>query len=73
MAHRLFDRLQIPRIEPQPGNVEHWIEALRPDGVEPPFVSDGEPNTLTIPRSELVNLNRRRLRGTRLTVTPDTK
>jgi hypothetical protein len=68
LAHRLFDRSRIPRIEPEPGNVEHWIEALRPDSEKPPFVSDGQSNTVTIPSPELINLSRRRLHGARLVI-----
>ena len=66
LAHRLFDRSRIPRIEPIPGNVEHWIDALRPGSEKAPFVSDGQYNTVTIPAPELINLNRRRLHGARL-------
>jgi hypothetical protein len=69
-AHRLFDREAVPRIEPRPGNIERWIEALRPGGPTPPYVSDGKAGVATIPQWELVNLNRRRLHGARLVVTP---
>ncbi len=68
LAHRLFDRMLIQRIEPEPGNIERWIDTLRPGTENAPFVSDGRPNVVTIPQSELVNLNRRRLHGARLVV-----
>lgn len=67
-AHRLFDRTQITRIEPQPGNIEHWIEALRPGSETPPFVSDGKPNVVTVPEEAVKELNRGRLHGARLEV-----
>jgi len=68
LLHRLYDRTQVPRIEPEPGNVERWIESLRPGKEKLPFVSDGKPDAVTVPESELVNLNRLRLRGSRLVV-----
>lgn len=68
LAHRLFDRTQIRRIEPEPGGIERWIGALKPGSDTAPFVSDGKTNTVTIPESEAVNLNRQRLHGARLVV-----
>ncbi len=70
LVHRLFDRTQVPRIEPEPGNLERWIADLRPGDGDAPFVSDGRPGVVTIPRSELPNLNRSRLHGARLVVIP---
>ena len=68
LTHRLFDRTMVRRIEPRPGNIEHWIDTLRPGSDRAPFVSDGSPDIVTIPQSEVVNLNRRRLHGVRLVV-----
>jgi peptidoglycan/xylan/chitin deacetylase (PgdA/CDA1 family) len=48
-THRKFDPRCITRILPTPGNVEHWIATLKPGNVTAPYVSDGDPNTLTVP------------------------
>jgi hypothetical protein len=66
--HRTFDYLQVPRIEPEPGNVERWIEQLNEGGTMAGFVSDGKPDIATIPRSRLADLNRERLKRTRLVI-----
>jgi len=66
--HRNYDYLRVPRIEPEPGNVEHWIEELKNGGVTTAFVSDGKAAVVTIPRSRLRDLNRERLRGTQLAI-----
>jgi len=70
-THRRFDRLRVRRIEPEPGSIEHWIREAQPGTTQAPFVSDGKVNTVTIPRSELANLNKGRLHGARLTIIND--
>lgn len=65
-THRLFDLQRVPRLAPIPGNIENWIQRLQPGQPIAPFVSDGDPNTVTIPASEVSNIDRSRLKGARL-------
>jgi peptidoglycan/xylan/chitin deacetylase (PgdA/CDA1 family) len=65
-THRKFDPRRIPRILPTPGNVEHWIETLKPGGESEPYVSDGDPDTVTAPTDRLSDVDRHRLSGAKL-------
>lgn len=49
-AHKKFDKKEILRIGTEPGNVEGWIKRLKPGSEMEPFVSDGDPNSVTVPR-----------------------
>ena len=48
-----FDPLLVTRIGSQPGNIETWIKRLRKDNTKShwkPYVSDGDSNTLAVPK-----------------------
>jgi len=70
-AHCKFDRRKIERIGASPGYVEMWIRHLKRGSSTPPFISDGDPNTVTIPKSAAKNLDRRRLDGAQVVVYDD--
>jgi hypothetical protein len=70
-THIKFDPKQVMRVLAAPDNIEMWIQWLKPGQPLEPFVSDGNPNTVTVPQSHLNELNRSRLDGARLIVTPD--
>jgi len=66
-ADRRFDVTQIPRVVSAPGEIEHWINAPAPL-----YVSDGNPNTVTVPRSLAGQVDRRRLAGAKLVILAQT-
>ncbi len=72
-ADRRYNAHRIMRVTPAPGRIEGWIEKLRPGRSPAPFVSDGDPEKVTVPQSELGNLNRAGLQGARLVVLPDAR
>jgi peptidoglycan/xylan/chitin deacetylase (PgdA/CDA1 family) len=65
-----FDRRAVMRIGSEPGVIEGWIKALvrdrRSNGTLRPYVSDGDPDTLTVPKSVAKYANTERLDGVRL-------
>jgi peptidoglycan/xylan/chitin deacetylase (PgdA/CDA1 family) len=65
---RRFEPRCVPRIQPGPGRVERWIATLKPGGSAEPYVSDGDPNTVTVPASRAADVDRSRLEGARLKV-----
>ena len=65
-----FDPDRISRIGCGPGWVERAIKALSSRRI-PPYVSDGNPDTVAVPRSEVRFLNLRRLCGAKLVVYND--
>ena len=70
-AHKKFDRMQITRMGSEPGFIEDWIKNLKPGREVSPYISDGDPNTLAIPRSAEPQLNRASLSGVRLVTWDD--
>jgi peptidoglycan/xylan/chitin deacetylase (PgdA/CDA1 family) len=66
--HRKFDPRLITRILPTPGNVERWIVALKPGSATAPYVSDGDPNTITVPADHKDEVDVDRLNGRRLKI-----
>src|ERR1017187_7744308 len=42
--------IQITRLGTEPGYVEGWIKRLRRGSASGPFVSDGSPDTVTVPK-----------------------
>lgn len=68
---RRFDRTRIPRIPSAPGEIEALLQPPAPGQTYPFYVSDGAPNTVTVPASLQTFVNRRRLAGAKLLVTPD--
>ena len=70
-ADRRFDRTRIPRVEAAPGQIERWLQPPPPGQEAPLYVSDGDRNTVTVPRSARAFVSRRRLAGARLVVVPD--
>ena len=69
-ADKKFDPDRIARIGTGPGWVERAIKALSTRRI-PPYVSDGNPDTLAVPRSEMKFVNRSRLDGATLVVYND--
>lgn len=70
-----FDRLHVMRVGSTPGNIENWIRALanarkKPDSSLYPYVSDGDPNVVTVPANREKFVVRDRLAGVRLAVLP---
>jgi peptidoglycan/xylan/chitin deacetylase (PgdA/CDA1 family) len=69
-ADKKFDPDRIARIGVGPGWAERAIKALSTRRI-PPYVSDGNPDTVAVPRSEAKFINPRRLDGARLVVYND--
>ena len=65
-----FDPDRISRIGCGPGWVERAIKALSSRRI-PPYVSDGNPDTVAVPRSEAMFVNPHRLDGAKLVVYND--
>ena len=65
-----FDPDRISRIGCGPGWVERAIKALSSRRI-PPYVSDGNPDTVAVPRSEAMFVNLHRLDGAKLVVYND--
>ncbi len=70
-ADKRFDRLRIPRLAPTPGAIERWLQPPAPGQPDPLYVSDGDPNTVTVPESEKSLVDRHRLAGMRLILIKD--
>jgi peptidoglycan/xylan/chitin deacetylase (PgdA/CDA1 family) len=70
-VHKRFDKLRIQRVGSEPGYIEGWIKKLSSGRPYRPFVSDGDPNTVTVPRAEAKWVDRGRLEGLRLSVYED--
>jgi len=68
-ADRRFDRNRVTRVEVAPGAIERWMESAQ-TARNLLYVSDGNPATLTVPKFEVKNLDRQRLRDVRLVVSP---
>ena len=58
-----FDLTRIPRVVSAPGEIEHWISTPAPL-----YVSDGSPNTVTVPHALASHVARRHLDGAKLVV-----
>jgi peptidoglycan/xylan/chitin deacetylase (PgdA/CDA1 family) len=67
-THRNFDPRRIPRILPTPGNVERWIATLKPGNEMEPYVSDGDPNTVSVPANHKDDVALRHLNGAKLII-----
>ncbi len=70
-VHKRFDRKQIPRMGSEPGYIESWIKRLKPGKEYSPYVSDGDPNALTVPRSKEKQVDLGKLDGARLVIWDD--
>jgi hypothetical protein len=70
-AHRKFDRRQLTRIGVEPGYLENWIRTLKKGKAVEPYVSDGDPYFVSVPRSREKWVNRKALRETQLYVWND--
>jgi hypothetical protein len=66
-----FDRREILRIGSEPGNIETWIKRLKPGKELAPFVSDGDPNSVAVPKSAEKEVDPARLDGARLVAWDD--
>lgn len=69
-ADKKFDPDRITRIGAGPGWIERAIKTLTARRI-PPYVSDGNPDTVAVPRSEAKFVNPRRLDGATLVVYND--
>lgn len=68
-----FDKMAVQRIGSTPGNIEMWIKALARDRKAygkalRPYVSDGNPDMITVPASQVKWVDKNRLDGTTLEV-----
>jgi peptidoglycan/xylan/chitin deacetylase (PgdA/CDA1 family) len=68
---RRFDCREITRIGSEPGYIEGWIRRLRPGSSFAPYVSDGDPGTVTVPKRLAKRVDTRRLDGARLVAYDD--
>ncbi len=67
-----FDTKQVMRIGSEPGNIERWIAALKNHkGTLRPYVSDGDPEVVTVPASQTKHLAKAKLDGLKLVVVND--
>jgi peptidoglycan/xylan/chitin deacetylase (PgdA/CDA1 family) len=61
-----FDRKAVMRVGSEPGNIERWVAALVRDrkkrgNVLRPYISDGDPNIVTVPDSMMKHLDKAKL------------
>jgi hypothetical protein len=70
-AHRRFDPRAVSRIGVEPGYLEMWIKNLKAGKPMRPYVSDGDPNTVSAPRSLEKWVAANRLEGARLVLYAD--
>ena len=64
-----LNALLVTRIGSQPGNIETWINRLRKDNVKSswkPYISDGDPDTLAVPKPLAKYVVTKRLWGVRM-------
>jgi peptidoglycan/xylan/chitin deacetylase (PgdA/CDA1 family) len=71
-----FNPAAVMRIGSEPGNIERWIKALvaaryHPASSIAPYVSDGDPDVLTVPESRAKYVNQSELSGIRLVTFAD--
>lgn len=71
-ADKKFDRMDILRIGSEPGYIEGWIKIMKRGQSVKPFISDGDPDTVTVPKSAEKNLDKPRLAGLKVVVWDDT-
>ena len=70
-AHKKFDPERVKRIGSIPGYIEMWMNKMRRGGSVAAYVSDGDPDTIAVPRAQQNNVNLSRLQGARLVVYGD--
>ncbi len=70
-AHRKFDPRAVSRIGVDPGYLEMWIKNLKAGKSLHPYISDGDPNTVSAPRSAERWVAVNRLEGARLVIYED--
>jgi peptidoglycan/xylan/chitin deacetylase (PgdA/CDA1 family) len=73
-----YDKTAVMRIGSEPGNIEKWVAALTRDKraygkALRPYVSDGNPDTVTVPDSYAASVNRNALGGAQLVVYKEPK
>jgi len=64
--HKRFDNVRITRMGSAPGYIEAWVKRLEAGEPYQPYVSDGDPTLVTVPKSALARVDRSRLEGARL-------
>ncbi len=67
-THKDFDARKVLRIGAEPGYIDGWIKRLKRGAEMEPFVSDGDPNTVTVPKRAEKLLARKRLGDVRVVV-----
>ncbi len=70
-THRKFDATYVTRTGADPGEIERLIRNLSMARGMRPYVSDGDPNVVTVPSWAAKLINPARLEGARLVVYPD--
>ena len=70
-ASKKFDNKKIWRLGSEPGYIEGWIKRMKPGTEFFPFVSDGDPNTVTIPASKAKLLDKSAVTGMKLVLVDD--
>ena len=71
-ADKKFDPDRVTRIGAGPGWIERALQSMKAGRVRP-YVSDGNPDTVAAPRSEMALVDRRRLDGATLVTYNDAK
>ena len=66
-----FNRREILRIGAEPGYIESWIKTLKGGGDYEPYVSDGDLDTVSVPKRAAKQVDKSRLAGVRLSVYED--
>ena len=70
-THKRFDKGAVDRVGVEPGYLEGWIKKLKPGKGMEPFISDGDPNTVTVGKAQSKWIARERLDGAQLRVYDD--
>ena len=58
-----FSNLHITRIGSAPGEIESIIKGLKPGHETQPYISDGDPNSITVPKSLSKHVDSLKLEG----------
>ncbi len=66
---RRFDPMRLPRVQPVAGGdgLDYWLDILK-HHPERRYISDGDPNTITVPRARRADVDRARLHKARLRI-----
>jgi peptidoglycan/xylan/chitin deacetylase (PgdA/CDA1 family) len=70
-THKRFDAGAVDRVGVDPGILEGWLKRLKPGKSMEPYISDGNPNTMTVGKAQAKWIARERLGGAQLRVYDD--